>query len=57
MVLQCAALFAIFLALYEQNQDVFMWARDICVWGMLIATALSGMQYLWKAFALLNKDA
>ena len=56
MVLQCAALFAIFLAMYEQNQDVFMWARDICVWGMLITTALSGLQYLWKAFALLRKD-
>ena len=56
MVLQCAALFAIFLALYEQNQDVFMWTRDVCVWGMLIATALSGLQYLWKAFALLRKD-
>ena len=57
MVLQCAALFAIFLALYEQHRPVFMWTRDICVWGMLIATALSGLQYLWKAFALLNKDA
>ncbi len=57
MVLQCAALFAIFLALYEENQPVFMWGRDILVWAMLIATALSGLQYLWKAFALLNKDS
>jgi CDP-diacylglycerol--glycerol-3-phosphate 3-phosphatidyltransferase len=55
MVLQCAALFAIFLALYENNEPIFKWARDICIWGMLIATALSGLQYLWKAFALLNK--
>ena len=55
MVLQCAALFAIFLALYEENQPVYMWARDILVWAMLAATALSGLQYLWKAFALLNK--
>jgi CDP-diacylglycerol--glycerol-3-phosphate 3-phosphatidyltransferase len=56
MVLQCAALFAIFLALYEEGQPVFMWGRDIFVWSMLIATALSGLQYLWKAFALLNKQ-
>jgi CDP-diacylglycerol--glycerol-3-phosphate 3-phosphatidyltransferase len=55
MVLQCAALFAIFLALYEKN-DVFDWARDVFIWSMLIATALSGLQYLWRAFALLKKD-
>src|SRR5437879_4042655 len=56
MVLQCAALFAIFLALHEKDVPFFMWARDILVWSMLIATALSGLQYLWKAFALLRKD-
>ena len=56
MVLQCAALFAIFLALFEKGDPVFMWARDILVWAMLIATALSGLQYLWRAFALLRKD-
>jgi CDP-diacylglycerol--glycerol-3-phosphate 3-phosphatidyltransferase len=55
MVLQCAALFAIFLALYEAN-DFFYGARDILVWSMLIATALSGLQYLWKAFALLRRE-
>ncbi|MBI3821432.1 MAG: CDP-diacylglycerol--glycerol-3-phosphate 3-phosphatidyltransferase [Planctomycetes bacterium] len=54
MVLQCATLFAIFLAMYENN-DVFNWARDIFIWAMLVTTALSGLQYLWKAFALLNK--
>jgi CDP-diacylglycerol--glycerol-3-phosphate 3-phosphatidyltransferase len=64
MVLQCAALFAIFLAMHEHSQraDVWLrdlsdWARIILIWSMLIATALSGLQYLWKAFALLNKDA
>jgi CDP-diacylglycerol--glycerol-3-phosphate 3-phosphatidyltransferase len=65
MVLQCAALFAIFLALKVIKDlpelDPFLrivcfWARDILVWAMLIATALSGLQYLWKAFALLRKD-
>lgn len=56
MVLQCAALFAIFLALYEQN-DLVNLGRDLLVWAMVIATALSGLQYLWKAFALLNKNS
>jgi CDP-diacylglycerol---glycerol-3-phosphate 3-phosphatidyltransferase len=56
MVLQCAALFAIFLALAEEGVWYVQWARDILVWSMLIATALSGLQYLWKAFALLRKD-
>jgi len=50
-----AALFAIFLALYEQNQPFFDGYARHPVWSMLIATALSGLQYLWKAFALLNK--
>ncbi len=57
MVLQCAALFAIFLALEDnKTHDTIGWTRDILVWSMLIATALSGLQYLWKAFALLRKD-
>jgi CDP-diacylglycerol--glycerol-3-phosphate 3-phosphatidyltransferase len=56
MALQCAALFAIFLALHEAEVPLFQWARVILVWAMLIATALSGLQYLWKAFALLKKQ-
>jgi CDP-diacylglycerol--glycerol-3-phosphate 3-phosphatidyltransferase len=55
MVLQCAALFAIFLALHDPENSIFDKARAVLVWGMLISTALSGLQYLWKAFALLNK--
>lgn len=57
MVLQCAALFAIFLALHDQRNPVFMGARDLLIWSMLAATALSGLQYLWRAFALLRSDA
>lgn len=66
MVLQCAALFAIFLALEVKDtpetelaagiRTTCLWFRSILVWSMLIATALSGLQYLWKAFALLRKD-
>lgn len=59
MVLQCAALFAVFLHLeYKENQienRLVYWTQLILVWSMLIATALSGLQYLWKAFTLLNK--
>ena len=33
-----------------------MLARDILVRATLIAMALSGLQYLWKAFALLSKN-
>jgi CDP-diacylglycerol--glycerol-3-phosphate 3-phosphatidyltransferase len=54
MVLQCAALFAIFLALGEHGVYAFNVLRDILIWSMLIATALSGLQYLWRAFALLK---
>jgi CDP-diacylglycerol---glycerol-3-phosphate 3-phosphatidyltransferase len=56
MVLQCAALFAIFLALQYPQNEIIDWVRTLLVWSMLIATALSGLQYLWKAFALLRKD-
>ncbi len=54
MVLQCGALFAVFVALHTQEMDmpVFQIIRDIFVYAMLAATALSGAQYLWRAFAL-----
>lgn len=65
MGLQCAALFAIFLALCDKRDwpsggwDVTAfvdWVAEILIWAMWIATALSGLQYLWKAFALLRKQ-
>jgi CDP-diacylglycerol---glycerol-3-phosphate 3-phosphatidyltransferase len=55
MVLQCAALFAIFAALAEKN-DLLELVRDIVIWAMLIATTLSGGQYLWRAFAALRAE-
>jgi CDP-diacylglycerol--glycerol-3-phosphate 3-phosphatidyltransferase len=55
MGLQCAALVAVFVALRESESEFFGWVRDILVYAMLAATALSGMQYLWRAFALLKK--
>jgi CDP-diacylglycerol--glycerol-3-phosphate 3-phosphatidyltransferase len=53
MGLQCAALIAIFVALQDQS-PFFTWTRDVLIYAMLAATALSGLQYLWRAFALLK---
>jgi CDP-diacylglycerol--glycerol-3-phosphate 3-phosphatidyltransferase len=56
MVLQCVALFAIFVALEvcagnsnEAARTTFDLLRDVLVYAMLAATALSGLQYLWRA--------
>jgi hypothetical protein len=58
MVLQCAALAAIFLTLLLREpgwENVFRsvdGVRVILIWAMLAATALSGLQYLWRAAVL-----
>ncbi len=62
MVLQCAALIAVFVALkvpdWAAEASVFFdLVRDGLVYAMLVATALSGLQYLWKAAALLKPEA
>jgi CDP-diacylglycerol--glycerol-3-phosphate 3-phosphatidyltransferase len=58
MVLQCAALLAIFLALAVEAAPGSFWtlSRDVLIYAMLFATALSGLQYLWRAAALLKVD-
>lgn len=56
MVLQCAALFAIFVALEAGSASFFGILRDILVWAMLAATAGSGLQYLWRAALLLKAN-
>jgi CDP-diacylglycerol--glycerol-3-phosphate 3-phosphatidyltransferase len=56
MGLQCAALFAIFLAMEWKEIELFQLAKVGFIWAMLASTALSGLQYLWKAFALLKKQ-
>jgi CDP-diacylglycerol--glycerol-3-phosphate 3-phosphatidyltransferase len=53
MVLQCGALFAIFIAL-EWPSGVVNWIRDGFIYAMLAATALSGIQYLWRAYAMVR---
>ncbi len=61
MVLQCAALFAIFVALQAevsgaQWPEFWIICRDGLIWAMLLTTALSGLQYLWRAAMLLKTD-
>jgi CDP-diacylglycerol---glycerol-3-phosphate 3-phosphatidyltransferase len=68
MGLQCAALFVIFASLWLRSADAseeilpegligFMEsARDGLIWAMLAATALSGLQYLWRAAAVLRAE-
>jgi CDP-diacylglycerol--glycerol-3-phosphate 3-phosphatidyltransferase len=61
MVLQCAALIAIFVALEAVKRDApqlrqLELVRDVCIYAMLASTLLSGLQYLWRAAALLRTE-
>ena len=61
MVLQCAALFAIFIALEswkwsDAAGERFTMIRDGLIWAMLGATALSGLQYLWRAAVIMKNE-
>jgi CDP-diacylglycerol--glycerol-3-phosphate 3-phosphatidyltransferase len=54
MGLQCAALFGIFVGLYLTALDTtdatpVLQLRDGLIYAMVGATALSGLQYLWRA--------
>jgi CDP-diacylglycerol--glycerol-3-phosphate 3-phosphatidyltransferase len=54
MVLQCAALLAIFLALQLPGAPPLSIIQSVLIYAMLAATALSGLQYLWRAAHLLR---
>jgi CDP-diacylglycerol--glycerol-3-phosphate 3-phosphatidyltransferase len=61
MGLQCAVLFAVFVALHlsdtqatEDSIRFFHFVRDALIDAMLVATALSGLQYLWRAGLILR---
>lgn len=63
MVLQCAALFGVFVAMHltqigaaENTRWFFDTVRDGLIWAMLASTALSGLQYLVRAASLLKTD-
>ena len=59
MVLQCAALLAILfvLSIRGTGESAGGWAalQMGLIGAMLVATALSGLQYLWRALALLRE--
>ena len=55
MVLQCAALLAIFYFLAQPDATLGV-IRDILIYAMLVATTLSGLQYLWRAALFLRAD-
>ena len=59
MVLQCAALIAVFVTLQRLDwlRPAERWCdglRDGLVYAMLLVTLLSGVQYLWRAVGLLR---
>jgi CDP-diacylglycerol--glycerol-3-phosphate 3-phosphatidyltransferase len=55
MGLQCAALIAILLVLTCTDASRFLMTVQIgLIYAMLVATALSGLQYLWRALILLR---
>jgi CDP-diacylglycerol--glycerol-3-phosphate 3-phosphatidyltransferase len=60
MWLQCAALIAIFITLLMQSGagEASGWTviRDVIIYGMVVITILSGLQYLWKAAILLRQE-
>jgi CDP-diacylglycerol--glycerol-3-phosphate 3-phosphatidyltransferase len=61
MGLQCAALIAIFVVLMQVVPDSLAWpclyVRDGLIYVMLLATVLSGLQYVWRGAMLLRNDA
>jgi CDP-diacylglycerol--glycerol-3-phosphate 3-phosphatidyltransferase len=54
MVLQCAALVAIFIALKAPEPGLES-IRTGLVYAMLVATILSGLQYVWRGALILRK--
>jgi CDP-diacylglycerol--glycerol-3-phosphate 3-phosphatidyltransferase len=60
MVLQCAAIVAIFVTLEPQSLGTLGQAaahlRDGLIYAMLLATILSGLQYVWRGVVLLRDN-
>jgi CDP-diacylglycerol--glycerol-3-phosphate 3-phosphatidyltransferase len=56
MTLQCATLIAIFVVLaVADTAGILVWIRDILLYAMVVATVLSGVQYLWRAALMMKK--
>ncbi len=48
MVLQCAAVIVILLSLMQsQPSNWLLWTRWATVWGAIVLTVLSGIEYVW----------
>lgn len=63
MGLQCAALLAIFTLLHAEVAEssaetlrILTLVRDVTIYAMVVATALSGLQYIWRAAMILRTD-
>jgi CDP-diacylglycerol--glycerol-3-phosphate 3-phosphatidyltransferase len=63
MVLQCAALLGVFVVLAMNTRvtsadvvNIFERVRDGLIYAMIATTALSGLQYLWRAAFLFRAD-
>lgn len=62
MGLQCAVLLGVFLVRYladtggdENVVHFFTLVREALIYSMIVITALSGLQYLWRAVALVTR--
>ena len=55
MVAQCAALIAVLVVLQWPGHEPLKWTRDLFIYAMLASTSLSGIQYLYRAFAMLRQ--
>lgn len=58
MVLQCVTLLAIFafLSAWDQGLSAYASIRDVLIYATVFITALSGLQYIWRAFSILRVD-
>jgi len=56
MTLQCVALVVVFYSLGHPVEPLPL-VRDLCIWAMILATILSGVQYLWRAFLIWRHDS
>jgi CDP-diacylglycerol--glycerol-3-phosphate 3-phosphatidyltransferase len=59
MVLQCTAAVVIFVALLPPPADLadaVGWARLTVIYAMLLATALSGLQYVWRGALVMGRS-
>lgn len=59
MWLQCATLIAVFVTQAMHNVDAtspLPLIRDVIIYGMVLSTVQSGLQYLWKATVLLRQE-